>query len=69
MSATIEINGDVKDIAAAALSDLLRAQGIEASTRGFAVAVNGALVPRTRWAETVLRTGDKVEIVRAFSGG
>lgn len=69
MSTLIEINGDVQSIAATALSDLLRARGIEATARGFAVAVNGALVPRVRWPETALQAGDKVEIVRAFAGG
>jgi sulfur carrier protein len=69
MSALIEINGDVETAAATVLSDLLRARGIEATGRGFAVAVNGSLVPRVRWPETRLQAGDKVEIVRAFAGG
>jgi sulfur carrier protein len=69
MSALIEINGQAETIAATALSDLLRARGIETTARGFAVAVNGALVPRVRWPETTLQAGDKVEIVRAFAGG
>ena len=69
MSALIEINGSAESVAATVLSDLLHARGIEAAGRGFAVAVNGALVPRVRWAETNLQAGDKVEIVRAFAGG
>jgi sulfur carrier protein len=69
MSALIEINGDVETAAATVLSDLLRTRGIEATGRGFAVAVNGSLVPRVRWPETKLQAGDKVEIVRAFAGG
>jgi sulfur carrier protein len=69
MNATIEVNGKSERLAADALSDLLRAHGIEPVARGFAVAVNGALVPRTRWAATKLRAGDKVDIVRAFAGG
>ena len=36
---------------------------------GVAVAVNGALVPRGRWAETRVGEGDRVEIVRAVAGG
>jgi sulfur carrier protein len=69
MSAMVEINGNVESIAATLLSDLLRARGIEPAARGFAVAVNGALVPRARWTETKLQPGDKVEIVRAIAGG
>ncbi|MGB8742803.1 MAG: sulfur carrier protein ThiS, partial [Xanthobacteraceae bacterium] len=33
--------------------------------RGVAVALNGAVVPRAAWRDTLLRTGDSVEIVRA----
>ena len=66
---TIEINGEAASVAATVLSDLLQARGIEPAARGFAIAVNGALVPRVRWTETALQAGDKVEIVRAFAGG
>jgi len=37
--------------------------------RGSAAAVNGAVVPRARWAVTPLREGDAVEIVTAVQGG
>ncbi|MGB6752009.1 MAG: sulfur carrier protein ThiS [Xanthobacteraceae bacterium] len=37
--------------------------------RGVAVALNGAVVPRAAWRDTLLRTGDSVEIVRARQGG
>jgi sulfur carrier protein len=69
MSAMIEINGEAQSIAATVLSDVLRTRGIEPAARGFAVAVNGTLVPRLRWTETTLKTGDTVDIVRAFAGG
>jgi sulfur carrier protein len=38
-------------------------------TRGFAVAVNGAVVPRSLWSTTALRCGDVVEILAAVQGG
>jgi len=69
MTTTIEINGEAASVTATALSDVLHMRGIEPAGRGFAVAVNGTLVPRLRWAETTLQTGDKVDIVRAFAGG
>jgi sulfur carrier protein len=36
---------------------------------GVAAAVNGAVIPRGRWAATELRDGDQVEIVTAVQGG
>ncbi len=69
MSTMIEMNGNPECISAEVLSDLLHDRGIEPAARGFAIALNGTLVPRTRWAETKLRAGDKVDIVRAFPGG
>jgi sulfur carrier protein len=37
--------------------------------RGVAVAVNGEVVPRARWAATALRDGDRVEVLTAAQGG
>ena len=39
------------------------------SPRGIAVALNGEVVPRTRWEATPLSPGDRVEIVTAAAGG
>lgn len=36
---------------------------------GVAVAVNDAVVPRSAWAETLLRPGDRVEVLTAVQGG
>ena len=35
----------------------------------LAVELNGAIVPRSTWADTSLRDGDKLEIVHAIGGG
>lgn len=48
------------------------AQVVESSGgggRGVAVAVNGEVVPRSHWADRVLGSGDRVEILRAVGGG
>lgn len=37
--------------------------------RGIAVAVNDEVVPRVRWAQTLLREGDVVEALTAVPGG
>ncbi|HJQ02138.1 MAG TPA: sulfur carrier protein ThiS [Jatrophihabitans sp.] len=38
-------------------------------TAGIAVAVNGEVVPRGSWSQTVLAAGDQVEVVTAVQGG
>ncbi|BDZ60139.1 sulfur carrier protein ThiS [Barrientosiimonas endolithica] len=36
---------------------------------GLAVAVNTAVVPRSRWSEARLAAGDEVEVLTAVQGG
>ena len=61
--------GRVRLLPAATLAALLQEKAVDTGQRGIAVALNGAVVPRAAWAETVLRAGDSVEIVRARQGG
>lgn len=42
---------------------------LETPTAGTAVAVNSTIVPREDYAATVVREGDRVEIIRAIGGG
>ena len=65
----IRVNGASEPLAAATLAALLEEKAVDASQRGIAVALNGAVVPRAAWPSTQLRTGDSVEIVRARQGG
>ena len=37
--------------------------------RGLAVAVNGAVVPRSAWDDVVVAEGDEVEIAAPLQGG
>lgn len=69
MTGTISLNGTPRPLSAATVAALLEQQEIGADARGVAVAVNGAVVPRSRWSATPLRAGDAVEIVRARQGG
>lgn len=39
------------------------------SPDGVAVACNGDVVPRSTWAKTPVRSGDRLEIVTAAAGG
>jgi len=43
--------------------------GLDPDRPGIAVALNGQVVPRARWAETWLQPDDKVEIIHAVAGG
>lgn len=51
----------------ATLAALVRDLGLEG--KRIAVEVNGAVVPRSRHAQTPLADGDRVEIVGAVGGG
>jgi len=65
----IRINGQDEVLSAATLAALLEEKAVDVEQRGIAVALNGSVVPRSAWAETALKPGDNVEIVRARQGG
>jgi len=65
----IKDNGVPEALAAATVGALLEARGVAPETRGVAVAINGAVVPRAAWGETRLAAGDEIEIIKAMSGG
>ncbi len=67
--ATIRVNGEERPWGAETVIGLLKATGVDPKTRGLAVALNGAVVPRHAWPETALSPGDEVEIVKLFAGG
>ena len=61
------INGEEVEAAGKTLADYLEEAGYD--TRGIAVERNGAIVPKSQYASTVLRDGDKVELVHCVAGG
>ena len=65
----IRVNGESERLGAATLEMLLAEKAGDTMQRGIAVALNGAVVPRVVWRDTVLRAGDSIEIVRARQGG
>lgn len=66
----VVVNGDSIDLADGAhVADAVRLVRPEPSGRGIAVAVNGTVVPRSRWTEVRLSESDKVEILTAVAGG
>ena len=66
----LRINGDAQDNE----DNTLLAQLIESLTgesypQGVAVAINGSVISRSRWADHLLCDGDDIEILGAVSGG
>jgi sulfur carrier protein len=66
---TVCVNGAEERLAVTTIADFMAARAPAPNVRGVAVALNGRVVPRAAWAETSLRDGDRVEIVRAMQGG
>jgi sulfur carrier protein len=61
------INGERRELAdGAALPDVLSALALPRT--GVAVAVDGEVVPRGRWAATALADGARVEVLTAVQG-
>ena len=69
MSDMIFINGERKPLSSSTLIELLEENGVDSSKGGVAVALNGEVVPRADWAQTSMKTDDKVEIVHIVRGG
>lgn len=64
----LTVNGVGRDVPeGATVAELVRQ--VTPQQRGVAVAVNGEVVPRTGWPATVLRAGDRVEVLSAAQGG
>ena len=65
---TVVVNGDAVDVAPeATVDDLLHQLGL--GGKWVVVERNGEPLERKRLGETVLREGDRLELVRAVAGG
>lgn len=53
----------------ATVADVLADLDRDPKGRGLAVAMNGEVLPRTRWATTSLADRDRLEILDAVQGG
>lgn len=63
----VTVNGQDTEVAARDLAGLLGEMEYEFTQ--LAIALNYQVVPRTRWAETVLNAGDQIEIITPRQGG
>jgi sulfur carrier protein len=67
---TVTINGTRREFSeGATVASVVAALPNAPDGRGVAVAVDGEVVPRARWANTELREGANVEVVVAVQGG
>ncbi|MGA0134053.1 MAG: sulfur carrier protein ThiS [Opitutales bacterium] len=64
----VTVNDEPRDTAARTLEGLLRELGV-AEEAAVAAAVDGQVVPRSRWTERGLAEGSAVVIIRAAQGG
>ena len=62
------VNGERREVAGPVTLDEVLGLGGQAP-RGFAVALDGVVVPRARHRTTTLDEGSRVEIVTAVQGG
>jgi sulfur carrier protein len=61
------INGEAREISATSVDALLGELDYEGTH--FAIALNYDVVPKNRWAETSLKSGDEIEIITPRQGG
>lgn len=61
------VNGEHREIQASHVDALLNELDYEGTH--FAIALNFDVLPKSRWAETVLKNGDEIEIITPRQGG
>jgi sulfur carrier protein len=66
----IVLNGEPRELRdQATVADAVDASGAPESRAGVAVAVEGEVVPRSRWNDRALAGGEQVEVLQAVQGG
>lgn len=63
----VTINGEGTEVRATTLAALLAEMDYPFTQ--LAIAVNRKVVPKSRWAETALASGDQIEIITPRQGG
>jgi len=64
----VVLNGEERSVnAKLSLAELVQQLGMKADR--VAVELNRSIVPRTHWEKTLLREGDRLEIVHFVGGG
>ena len=63
----VKVNGEDVKASGRTVADYLASSGYDAAR--IAIELNGAVLPRARYGETVLAPGDEVEVVTFVGGG
>ena len=66
----VTVNGEPREMGAGAtVATVVEMLDVAPSGRGVAVALDGEVVSRGRWADTRLSEGSTVEVLAAIGGG
>jgi sulfur carrier protein len=66
----VTINGERRQVAASAtVASVIESMYMMPCPRGVAVALDGEVVTRSRWSDTELAEGARIEVVAAIGGG
>ena len=63
----VKVNGEAMDIAGKSIAEYLALTAYD--MKRIATELNGEIVPKSKYAETVLKDGDSIEIVSFVGGG
>ena len=66
----VTVNGGERELpAGSTVLSLVESLSVAPDGRGVAVALDGGVVPRSRWEATELSPGAKIEVLVAVQGG
>jgi sulfur carrier protein len=66
----VTVNGEPREVGTGAtVASVVELLDVARDARGVAVALDGEVVSRGRWADTQLSEGSTVEVVAAIGGG
>jgi sulfur carrier protein len=66
----VTLNGERRELPErATVETAVHLAGAPAGGRGVAVALDGEVVPRGKWATTAVHEGQQVEVLNAVQGG
>jgi len=64
---SIQLNGEMQTVSAGTLADMIVELGLE--KRMIAIERNLEVVPKSRYDETRVQAGDRIELVHMIGGG
>ena len=66
----VTVNGEDRRLSAGAtVASVLALLDVAPGARGVAVALDGEVISRSRWDETAIGEGARIEVVAAIQGG